>query len=104
MVPYMVEVEASKINKIIGKHIEITDMHDTVNLRGDYSDDECKALTALEVIDGVCKLKDITTVGHPLGRGTIEYDCGGKEVSIRVHGDWNKENTYVTLNIFKEHW
>jgi len=95
----MVEVKASKINKIIGNHIRITEMHDTVNIRGDYSDDECKALTALEVIDNVCKVKDIRTAGHPLGRGWIDYDCGGKDVHIQVHGDWNKDSTYVTLHI-----
>jgi len=95
----MVEVPVREVNRIIGKHIKITDTWETVDARGDYSDDACKILTALEVIDKACKLANVYSTGHPLGRGEIIYDCGNKKPRVVVHGDWTKEHTYIELHI-----
>lgn len=47
----------------------------------------------------VCKLESVSNLGHPLGRGTLIFNCGGKRLWVRVHGDWpGTGDNYVAIS------
>ena len=90
-------VKRKDVNKILGEYIELKSDFEYVQVKSPEFEFKTpdEVLAVLRFLRKLCRVKEVYTVDHPLGRGTIVFEC--PEVRVRVHGDWYAEGNYIEI-------
>jgi len=93
-------VKRKKVNEIIGDILGIRSNAPKVSIESIYMDFESpdEALGVLKFLKKFCKVEAVSTLGHPLGRGTIVFSC--PKIEVYVHGDWDPspERNFIRIS------